>query len=112
MPIQLTENAARQIRKQLEKRGRGVFLQATPIEVSTIVAERLFSQVDTVVLTSATLVGMLLSTLATGRADFTHLIYLSPLFFLVLAWIVDGRDIPSSFLHAVQPVLGTDGDEG
>jgi ATP-dependent DNA helicase DinG len=39
----------------LEKRGRGVFLQATPIEVATIVAERLFTQVDTIVLTSATL---------------------------------------------------------
>jgi ATP-dependent DNA helicase DinG len=39
----------------MEKRGRGVFLQATPIEVSTIVAERLFTQVETVVLTSATL---------------------------------------------------------
>jgi ATP-dependent DNA helicase DinG len=39
----------------VEKRGRGVFLQATPIEVSSIVSEKLFSQVDTVVLTSATL---------------------------------------------------------
>jgi ATP-dependent DNA helicase DinG len=39
----------------MEKRGRGVFLQATPIEVATIVAEKLFTQVETVVLTSATL---------------------------------------------------------
>jgi ATP-dependent DNA helicase DinG len=39
----------------LEKRGRGVFLQATPIEVASIISERLFSHVDTVVLTSATL---------------------------------------------------------
>jgi len=39
----------------LEKRGRGCFLQATPIDVSQIVAERLFRKVDTVVLTSATL---------------------------------------------------------
>jgi ATP-dependent DNA helicase DinG len=39
----------------MEKRGRGVFLQATPIEVSNIVSEKLFSQVETVVLTSATL---------------------------------------------------------
>jgi ATP-dependent DNA helicase DinG len=36
-------------------RGRGVFLWASPINVSTILAERLFRQVDTVVLTSATL---------------------------------------------------------
>lgn len=39
----------------MEKRGRGVFLQATPIEVASIVSERLFNQVETVVLTSATL---------------------------------------------------------
>jgi ATP-dependent DNA helicase DinG len=39
----------------VEKRGRGCHLQATPIEVADIVSERLFSKVDTVVLTSATL---------------------------------------------------------
>ncbi|HTX39516.1 MAG TPA: helicase C-terminal domain-containing protein [Bryobacteraceae bacterium] len=39
----------------LERRGRGTFLQATPIEVASILAERLFAHVDTVVLTSATL---------------------------------------------------------
>jgi ATP-dependent DNA helicase DinG len=39
----------------VERRGRGCFLQATPIEVASIVSERLFRKVDTVVLTSATL---------------------------------------------------------
>jgi ATP-dependent DNA helicase DinG len=39
----------------LEKRGRGCFLQATPIDVSSIVAERLFHKVETAILTSATL---------------------------------------------------------
>jgi ATP-dependent DNA helicase DinG len=39
----------------VERRGRGCFLQATPIEVASIVSERLFQKVDTVVLTSATL---------------------------------------------------------
>jgi len=39
----------------LEKRGRGCFLQATPIDVSGIISERLFNQVETAVLTSATL---------------------------------------------------------
>jgi len=39
----------------VEKRGRGCFLQATPIDVSRIIAARLFEQVDTAVLTSATL---------------------------------------------------------
>src|SRR3984893_8445621 len=38
-----------------ERRGRGVFLAATPIDVSEILRERLFDQFDTVVLTSATL---------------------------------------------------------
>src|SRR5262249_60639170 len=39
----------------IEKRGRGTFLQATPIEVADIVGQKLFNRVDTVVLTSATL---------------------------------------------------------
>jgi ATP-dependent DNA helicase DinG len=39
----------------LERRGRGVFLQATPIDASGILNDRLFSNVETVVLTSATL---------------------------------------------------------
>ncbi|MFQ5663195.1 MAG: ATP-dependent DNA helicase [Terriglobia bacterium] len=38
-----------------ERRGRGVFLQATPIDVSSILPERLFERYDTIILTSATL---------------------------------------------------------
>ncbi|MBI4459548.1 MAG: DEAD/DEAH box helicase [Acidobacteria bacterium] len=38
-----------------ERRNRGVFLQATPIDVAPILTERLFDRVDTVILTSATL---------------------------------------------------------
>jgi ATP-dependent DNA helicase DinG len=38
-----------------ERRGKGVFLAATPIDVSQILRERLFGQFETVVLTSATL---------------------------------------------------------
>jgi ATP-dependent DNA helicase DinG len=38
-----------------ERRNKGVFLAATPIDVSQILKERLFEQFDTVVLTSATL---------------------------------------------------------
>jgi ATP-dependent DNA helicase DinG len=46
-----------------ERRGRGVFLAATPIDVSQILREQLFEKFDTVILTSATLaVG--------GRFDF------------------------------------------
>jgi ATP-dependent DNA helicase DinG len=38
-----------------ERRGKGVFVAATPIDVSAILRERLFETFDTVVLTSATL---------------------------------------------------------
>jgi ATP-dependent DNA helicase DinG len=39
----------------IERRGRGCFIQATPIDVSRIISERLFDNVETAVLTSATL---------------------------------------------------------
>ena len=39
----------------IERRGRGCFLQATPIDVSSLLEARLFDEVDTVILTSATL---------------------------------------------------------
>jgi ATP-dependent DNA helicase DinG len=38
-----------------EIRGRGVFLWASPINISAILRDRLFSQIDTAILTSATL---------------------------------------------------------
>jgi ATP-dependent DNA helicase DinG len=48
----------------IERRGRGTFLQATPIDVSTLLDEKLFDTVDSVVLTSATLA-------VSGGFDFT-----------------------------------------
>jgi ATP-dependent DNA helicase DinG len=39
----------------VEKRGRGCFIQATPINVAGILSDRLFDRVDTITLTSATL---------------------------------------------------------
>ncbi len=49
----------------VERRGRGCILQATPIDVSSILREKLFAAVDAVILTSATLtVG--------GNFDFTQ----------------------------------------
>ncbi|HEY0658272.1 MAG TPA: helicase C-terminal domain-containing protein, partial [Pyrinomonadaceae bacterium] len=39
----------------LEKRGRGMFLRASPIDVSTLLQEKLFDKMETVVMTSATL---------------------------------------------------------
>jgi ATP-dependent DNA helicase DinG len=38
-----------------ERRGRGTFLRASPIDVSTLLQDKLFDRVETVVLTSATL---------------------------------------------------------
>jgi ATP-dependent DNA helicase DinG len=39
----------------VERRGRGLFLRASPIDVSTLLQDKLFDRVETVVLTSATL---------------------------------------------------------
>lgn len=47
----------------LEKRGRGMFLRASPIDVSQLLREKLFEKVETCILTSATLA-------AGGKFDF------------------------------------------
>ncbi len=47
----------------LEKRGRGMFLRASPIDVSKLLQDKLFDKTETVVLTSATLS-------ANGKFDF------------------------------------------
>jgi len=47
----------------LERRGKGVFVTATPIDVSSILREHLFDAFDTIVMTSATLA-------VSGRFDF------------------------------------------
>ncbi len=39
----------------LERRGRGIFLRASPIDVSALLQDKLFEKIDTCVLTSATL---------------------------------------------------------
>ncbi len=49
----------------IERRGRGVFLQATPIDVADVLREHLWSKVDTAVLTSATLA-------VAGRFDYVQ----------------------------------------
>ena len=56
------------------------------------------------ILMSATLAGLLFSVVIV-RADIIHFMYLEPLFAVVLAWIIDGRDIPSQTFRAAQPVL-------
>jgi ATP-dependent DNA helicase DinG len=51
----LIESTDRSYVYWIERRGRGCFVQATPIDVAPLLTERLFDTVDTVVLTSATL---------------------------------------------------------
>jgi ATP-dependent DNA helicase DinG len=51
----LFEESERNFVYWYERRGKGVFISATPIDVSPILREQLFAQFDTVVLTSATL---------------------------------------------------------
>lgn len=51
----LLESEERNFVYWYERRGKGVFVAATPIDVSSILREKLFEQFDTVLLTSATL---------------------------------------------------------
>ncbi len=57
------------------------------------------------VLVSATSLGLVLSTWLTGRPDFTHLIYVGPPLFLILAWIVEARGFRSSLLGKLQQLV-------
>jgi 4-amino-4-deoxy-L-arabinose transferase-like glycosyltransferase len=56
------------------------------------------------IVTSAALGGLLLSVVVV-RADIVHFVYLQPLFFLVLAWLVDGRDIPGRLFRTIHPLI-------
>jgi ATP-dependent DNA helicase DinG len=49
------ENPSKSYVYWIERRGRGTFLQATPIDVSQVLDAKLFDRVDTAVMTSATL---------------------------------------------------------
>jgi ATP-dependent DNA helicase DinG len=51
----IIEDGDRKFVRWYERRGRGAFLHATPIDVSSILADRLFSNLHSAVLTSATL---------------------------------------------------------
>jgi hypothetical protein len=57
------------------------------------------------VLVSATIAGLMLSVMA-GRVDYFHFMYLQPIFFLPLAWLLDGIRIRSKLFTRVAPVLG------
>ena len=56
------------------------------------------------ILITACCAGLLLS-IVIARADIIHFMYLQPLNCLVLAWILDGRDIPGRWIKSAQPYL-------
>jgi ATP-dependent DNA helicase DinG len=51
----IVKQAERNFVYWMEKRGKGTYLQASPIDVSTLLQEKLFEKVETCILTSATL---------------------------------------------------------
>ena len=57
------------------------------------------------VLVSSTVIGSLLSLVATGRPDFTHLLYLSPIVFITVAWLIDGQMPARPAFRVIQPLL-------
>jgi hypothetical protein len=57
------------------------------------------------VLVSATITGLMLSVIA-GRLDYFHFMYLQPIFFLGLAWLLDGKSIRNNVFKRVAPVVG------
>jgi hypothetical protein len=57
------------------------------------------------VIISAALSGLLLS-IVIARADYLHFIYLQPISFLVVAWLLDGRGIRHPLFAKIAPVVG------
>jgi hypothetical protein len=55
------------------------------------------------VLYTAIISGLLFS-IVIGRADILHFVYLQPLFMVVLAWIIDGRDVPGALFRKIKPL--------
>ena len=74
----------------LERRGRGVFLRASPIDVSSILKERLFNRMLGAVLTSATLTVDGTFEYLKGRLGLSH---------------ADALRLPSEFDYTTQSVL-------
>lgn len=79
----------------LEKRGRGIFLQSTPIDVAEILGQRLFGNLPSVVLTSATLA-------VDGSFDYVR----------SRLGLADARDliVPGHFDYAKQALFYVPGD--
>jgi hypothetical protein len=57
------------------------------------------------VLVSTVVLGLVVSLIGTGRPDFVHLLYLTPIMFVLAAWVIDGHLFPSFFVRIIAPVL-------
>ncbi|MGE5054679.1 MAG: ArnT family glycosyltransferase [Acidobacteriota bacterium] len=57
------------------------------------------------VLVSGTITGLMLSVMA-GRLDYFHFMFLQPIFFVGLAWLLDGKSIRNKLITRVAPVVG------
>ena len=57
------------------------------------------------ILVCACSIGLVMGTVATGRPDADHLLYVSPPLLLLVGWVLEGRLVPSSLLARVQPLL-------
>jgi hypothetical protein len=57
------------------------------------------------VIIAGSISGLLVSVVIV-RVDYLHFIFLQPIFFILLAWIIDGRDIRSRFFERAAPAIG------
>jgi len=62
------------------------------------------AQVSAVILSGAVVFGSLVSVVAT-RADFTHVIFITPLFFFLMPWVVERWSAPFLGLRKAAPLL-------
>ena len=57
------------------------------------------------VIVCSTISGLLIGLFATKRPDFTHILYLGPLFLLPLAWIIERKDGRFPTLRSLRPLM-------
>jgi Dolichyl-phosphate-mannose-protein mannosyltransferase len=57
------------------------------------------------ILVTSTMLGLLIS-IVIARSDYLHFIFLQPIFFLLLGWLLDGRNILHPWFKRIAPLLG------
>ena len=56
------------------------------------------------ILVCSSIVGLLFSVLI-SRADIIHFVHLTPLLYLVLAWVMDGTDVRGQLMRSIRPLV-------